>query len=67
MVICSIFCGASVVFLLSLRPDHKPIWKAVVFMVILVGGTVAMIWFMECFSKRRAQDYDWGNWKLRKD
>lgn len=69
MVICSIFCGASIVFLVSLRPDHKPIWKAVVFMVILVGGTVAMamIWVTECFSKRQAQDYDWGDWKVRKD
>jgi hypothetical protein len=67
MVICSIFCGASSVLLASLTPDHKPIWKAVVFMVILVGGTVAMIWVTECFSKRRARDYDWGDWKQRKD
>ncbi len=61
MVICSFFCGASIVFLVSLRPDNKPILKAVVFIVILVGGTVAMIWVMECFSKRRARDYDWGD------
>jgi len=67
MVVCSIFCWAFVVFLLSLRPDHKPIWKAVLFMAIPAGGTVAAIWVTECLSKRRSRDYDWGDWKLRKD
>ncbi len=67
MVVCSIICGASIVFLVSLRPDHEPIWKAVVIMVIPVGDTVAMIWVTECFSKRRTRDYNWADWKLRND
>jgi hypothetical protein len=67
MTISSIFCGASVIFLLSLRPGHKLIWRVVVFMAVPVVGTLAMIWIMECFGKRRTPDYDWGDWKLRKD
>jgi hypothetical protein len=52
---------------MSLRVDHKPIWRVVVFMVALVVGTLAVIWVMGCFDKRRAPDYDWGDRKLRKD
>lgn len=61
MIVSSLFCGAFTVFVVSLRPDHKPIWKAVVFQVTLVGGTVAMVWVTECFSERRTRDYDWGD------
>ena len=67
MIVCSIFCGASIVFLMSLRVDHKSIWRVVVFMVALVVGTLAVIWAMAGFDKCRTLDYDWGDWKLRKD
>jgi hypothetical protein len=58
MTICSIFLGACAVFLMSLKYDHKPIWRVVVFMVALVVGTLAVIWAMACFDKRRAPDYE---------
>lgn len=67
MTICSIFLGACAVFNISLKPDHKPIWRVVVFMVALVVGTLAILWIMACFDRLRAPDYDWGHWKLRKD
>jgi hypothetical protein len=67
MTVSSIFCGASAVFLMSLQPDHKPIWRVVVFMAALVVGTLAVIWVMACFDKRRTPEYDWADWKLRKD
>jgi hypothetical protein len=52
---------------MSLQANHKPIWRVVVFMVALVVGTLAVIWVMACFDKRRTSDYDWADWKLRKD
>jgi len=67
MIVGEIFLGAGVVFLMSLTPDHKPIWKVVVFMVALVVGVVAMIWGMACSHENRAPDYEWKDWKLRKD
>jgi hypothetical protein len=59
-IACSIFWGAALVFLISLRVDHNPIRRVVVFMVALVVGTLAVIWVMACFDKRRTPDYDWG-------
>jgi len=67
MVVCLIFCGAVISYLLSFKPDHVPIWKALIFLAMPGSGTIAMIWISECFSKHRAQDHDWEDWKLRKD
>ncbi len=67
MIVCDIFFGLATVFWMSSKPDHKPIWKVVVFMVAVVGGVVATIWVMECYGKRRAPNYEWDDWKQRND
>ncbi len=67
MIVLEIFLGAVIVLLMASMPDHPPIWKFVVSVVALVGGVVAAIWVMECYSKHRAPDYEWDDWKLRKD
>ena len=67
MTVLTVFCGALVVFFLSLNAVHKPTWKIVVSIAAPLVGTLAMIWVMECFQKHRSPDYDWGDWKLRKD
>lgn len=46
--------------------DHKPIWRLVVGMIVILVGTTAVIWVMACFDENRTPDYDWGDWKLRK-
>jgi len=67
MIVLDIFLGALVVLLIALKPNNKPIWKFVVVMVAYVGSVVAAIWVLECYSKHRAPDYEWDDWKLRKD
>lgn len=67
VAIFSIFMSAIVVFVSSLRPDHPPVWKGAVILGMLVGGFVACIWVLECFDERRSPEYEWKDWKLRKD
>jgi hypothetical protein len=67
LTVCSIFLGGSAVFLMSLKADHKPIWRVVVFQVALVVGTLAVVWVMACFDKRRMPDYECTDRKLRRD
>ncbi len=67
MIVCEIFLGTFVIFLASLKPDRKPIWVLIPAISASAIGVVAFIWAGSCFHENRRPDYDWADWKLRKD
>lgn len=67
MVVCEFFLSALVIFIISLKEDHKPIWRVVVPIVALVGSVMGFIWVAELFHKHRNPDFEWEDWKVKGD
>jgi len=59
--------GGFIVFLATLRVEGPPIWRVVAMPVALAIVIVIVPWVLACFDSHRAPDYDWGDWKLRKE
>lgn len=61
----SIVWGPLTVLLAKLM--GRPISRLAGAMGFLQIAVVAVIWALACFDHRREPDYDWGDWKLRKE
>jgi len=62
-----VFISAFIVGLLSLQPDHPPLWRITTALAVLLATSLAAVWILMATNGRRAPDYDWGNLKLRKE
>ncbi|RYP32207.1 hypothetical protein DL767_005363 [Monosporascus sp. MG133] len=49
------------------RLEERPAPTLLGPMVALTVVTIASLWVLECFDRHRAPDYDWGDWKVRKE
>jgi len=60
MLVLTTFMGLSTIFVIPLEDYHPQIWRLVVATVLLLVGTLTVIWIMECLDKRRTPDFDRG-------
>lgn len=66
-MICVICSGAFLAFIVSMNPNHEPIWKLILFMMTCTIGILALIWVEQCLHDRRSPDYVWEDWKARQE
>jgi hypothetical protein len=61
-----VIAGACVVFMTRLLGLPNAFKAGAVFLAFVVVQN-GIIWVMVAYNPRRAPEYDWGDWKLRKD
>jgi hypothetical protein len=61
-----ILYGGFVLFLLRLLgvPNTLQLGAA---MLLMIVAQVVLVWALTCFSRHRTPEYEWADWKLRKD
>ncbi|RYP07058.1 hypothetical protein DL764_002749 [Monosporascus ibericus] len=66
VLLCTAFFLSGTVALLY-RLGERPVPTLLGPMVALTVVTMASLWVLQCFDPRRALDYDWRDWKVRKE
>lgn len=62
-----LFFAATIIIFMASIPSRLPVGRIALVLTLLFSGTVALIWAVECSSEKRAKDYVWEDWKLRKE
>ncbi|PSS20204.1 hypothetical protein M430DRAFT_34556 [Amorphotheca resinae ATCC 22711] len=69
LMVLAVVAPAVVLFhvCLTLKDGYRPLWKDALIGFAPSGLVFSGIWIWQCHSKQRAPDYEWEDWKTRKD